>query len=107
MSIPPSLPAAPDMVLRVGFAGNREMPIGNEAAVQAAIGEVLVVMAQRLAEIVKEAHDQKRAPKTIRFYSKNVPTLRLITGLAEGADSLAVLALGRLVNSGVKPEFAG
>jgi len=100
------LPPAPDLVLRIGFAGNRDLP-SDVGPLNRSLDRVLGVLAKRLAEIRAEVHTVGKAPTITRFYSNKQPTLRLITGLAEGSDMLAARALGRLSNPGARAEHAG
>jgi hypothetical protein len=97
-----AFPKRPDLVLRLGFAGNRELPsegVGTRG-IQASIREVLSFLGSRLVELAPgTVSDANSLPWICRFYSDARPRLRLITGLAEGADLLAANAL-REVQSG-------
>jgi hypothetical protein len=98
----------PDMILRVGFVGVRTIP-ENSKHVEEALGYLLPLLAQELfaiahsdsGEITKKSHHP-----IARFYSKKTPTIRLITGLAEGADEMATGALDRINTTLVTPELA-
>jgi hypothetical protein len=83
-----ALPQPPRLVLRVAFAGNRKLP-ANITALDTALDRVLRSIAQTLAMIA--ARD---APGAIVRYDRSLPPLlRLVTGLAEGADDRAAEAL--------------
>ena len=113
-------PRRPNLVLRVGFVGNRWGPAStgspetaalpavppNEAALKAALSHVLAVIEHQLAVLATDASD--RGAKRIReFFSNEAPLLRLVTGLAEGADQLAAAALHDMaVIPGVRHELA-
>jgi len=47
------MPLAPDMVLRIGFAGNRRLP-ENTAPLRQSLASVLSVLSHRLQEIAKD-----------------------------------------------------
>src|SRR5437867_5660314 len=85
-----ALPAPPRLVLRVGFAGSRDVPEAARQWLLETLACVFRSMARRLAEIAPGTPVQDgQAPRIARFYSRETPLLRLITGLAEGADTLA------------------
>jgi hypothetical protein len=84
-------------VIRVAFAGTRELsgerdktPAEALAAVYAEISDALHAVAGR------RRHDSQ---SIARFYSDAQPVLRLITGLARGADDLAARVLFEDVNA--------
>lgn len=92
-----TLPHFPRIVLRVGFAGSQRLPVEVSELI-ASLDNVFETLARRLAEVapgppICAATPQ---PRLSRFYSKENPVLRLITGLCEGADSLAAQALEAL-----------
>ena len=114
-----ALPEHPDLVLRLGFAGQRwgsQLSPSDEKAdagsklpaapptvkrLQEGLDHVLSVIEERLKEI---GHSRSGIA---RYYSKNQPLLRLITGLAEGADQLAANALlNRPTDCAVRRELA-
>ena len=61
------LPPAPDLVLRIGFAGNRDLP-SDVGPLNRSLDRVLGVLAKRLAEIRAEVHTVGKAPTITRFY---------------------------------------
>lgn len=79
----------PRLVLRVAFAGNRSLPAG--ALVSSSLSEIWRGLGQRLVEIAPcaPAITAGREPAVSAYFSTEKPLLRLITGLAEGADALA------------------
>ena len=78
-----TLTPALNLTFRIGFAGNRD---AAEATVTQPIRQVISAIAERLAQI----HASRTAGNRItRFYSAQAPLVRLITGLAEGADAIA------------------
>lgn len=105
MSEPTILPARPDLVFRVGFAGNRTLPEDTQA-LDAALGNVLAVIASRLVETLRTAAPPRGGSSIARFYSSAPPTLRLVTGLAEGADTHAAHCLKQLAAPAVRKELA-
>ena len=89
------IPPLPDLVLRVGFAGNRQLP-GDTGPLDRALDRVLSTVADELATILSAAPEPLDFKPITRFYSANAPCLRLVTGLAEGGDAHATAALDRL-----------
>ena len=89
--------AYPQLVLRVGFAGTQTLP-AEPSEVSTRLESVLEAIAQRLVEIAPGTpiEGSNPAARVAKFYSREIPLLRLITGLCEGADSLAAHALGSL-----------
>lgn len=91
------LPKCPRAVLRLGFAGLRELSDEAEQALNQSLDRVFAVIGRRLAAItpsVPVATGEK--PPVAAFYANEPPLLRLVTGLCEGADSLAARALERV-----------
>lgn len=96
-------PPRPALVFRIGFAGNRlllenedQLPTAKREAqlepLRRKLDEVVATIARYLEELRR---DEKRRP-LVAYYSKQAPRLRLVTGLADGGDYEAALALGRL-----------
>ncbi|MCB1237509.1 MAG: hypothetical protein KDM91_20765, partial [Verrucomicrobiae bacterium] len=86
------LPERPDLVLRLGFAGNRNLPDDPDNLLPRAINWVLDGISRQLAILAPGVLDPP-TPATspehvLKFYSQEFPVLRIVTGLAEGADSL-------------------
>ena len=98
------LPSRPEAVLRVGVAGSRDLGTA-EAAVAASLTAVLSAIGNQFAA---STHSSEAAPtgRAGRFYSANPPCLRLVTGLAEGADALVANALDALPVSNLRTELA-
>lgn len=92
-----ALPDLPRLVLRVGFAGNQKLP-SDVSELTTSLGNVFETLARRLAEIAPgpPIYAATTEPWLSRFYSKENPVFRLITGLCEGGDSLAEKALEAL-----------
>ncbi len=88
--MPNRTPSLPRLVLRVGFAGNRELP-RNLERLSGILSNVFDTIARRIAEIAPGTAIQASEPESRirRFYSNERPLVRLVTGLCEGADSLA------------------
>ncbi len=99
-----SMPVAPDLVLRIGFAGNLVLPENIEHLTMS-LAEVFSILATRLAEIAPGV-PVGEVPRIARYYSQKLPTLRLVTGLAEGGDALAMDVMSKLANKHVQREFA-
>lgn len=82
--------ARPDLVFRLGFAGNRKLPEENTHALSESLAAVYEAIGTRLKEIAPGVPVEGDAASITRFYSERPPLLRLVTGLAEGADALAM-----------------
>lgn len=80
----------PRLVFRIGFAGSQELGSDTEN-VELTIREIFGVVAQRLTwTIPKQSHNAGGPGASVtHFYSTEPPLLRLVTGLCEGADTLA------------------
>jgi hypothetical protein len=100
-----TLPTAPDMVLRFAFAGNRNLP-AQTGHIEEVLDALFECTAKRMVELKSGVLKRDDALNVHRFYSGEKPCLRIITGLAEGADSLAAEALKRLQNDRVRTELA-
>lgn len=78
----------PDLVLRVGFAGNRQLP--DESRVAKSLATVISLLEEELVLLHPNLHKSYQPPPSItQFYSSQPPRLRMVNGLAEGADRLA------------------
>ena len=86
-------PTKPDLVFRIGFAGNRKLPEDGLGALQETLAAVYEAIGTRLKEIAPGTPLEGHVAKVARFYSDKPPLLRLVTGLAEGADALAMQVL--------------
>lgn len=89
-------PPRPDLVLRVGFAGNRLLPEGSSGPFDEILDRILGMIARELTTVLPTAAERQTSKKIVRFYSDASPRLRLVTGLAEGADEHVAAALARL-----------
>jgi hypothetical protein len=73
--------ARPPLALRVGVTGHRDMPETNAPALQAAVGNALMVIDRTLRAIAQRQDVGK-------LYAPTPPVIRLVSPLAEGADRL-------------------
>ena len=100
-----SLPTKPRLVFRVAFAGNREIEPKYELACSEALTSVFKSIGDRLAAIAPQTFIKRGDEARVAdFYHKKRPLLRLITGLAEGADALAAEVLAEL-GRGAEPPL--
>ena len=83
----------PDLVLRVGFAGNRNLPPDRLGELETALAAVYATIGTWLKEIAPGVPLEGPAARITQFYPARPPLLRLVTGLAEGADALAAQVL--------------
>lgn len=97
LSSPPSassLPTRPRLVLRLGFAGRKELTDPEERIVVDSLHHVMQTLATRLSSIAPGTPvEAGKEPPVSAFFSKECPLLRLVTGLCEGADAVAAEAL--------------
>jgi hypothetical protein len=81
----------PDLVLRIAFAGTRELTGERETTAAAALAAVYTEISDALHAVVARRGNDPRS--VARFYSDSQPVVRLVTGLARGADDLAARVL--------------
>ncbi|WP_295387530.1 hypothetical protein [uncultured Thiodictyon sp.] len=88
----------PRAVLRLGFAGRRVLQPPEIETLTNALGQVLGHLGHRLAALTPGAPVQAgQEPRVSAFYDDDQrPLLRLITGLCEGADTVAAQVLENL-----------
>lgn len=98
------LPDLPEVVIRIGFAGSRELSSGRAAVAQSLRRVFDAVALQLAATAVPVGNSPAHAMS--RFYSHQPARLRLVTGLAEGADALAAETLSASGTPTVKTELA-
>ncbi len=92
-----SLPPRPRLVLRVGFAGRKELTGNEQKLLDAVLESVLHTIGRRLAAIASGIPvEQGKEPPVSAFYSRQCPLLRLVTGLCEGADFVAGEVLSKV-----------
>lgn len=94
----PSAPfPRPRLVLRLGFAGRKELSDPEHRIVADSLNHVMQTLAKRLSSIAPGAPvEAGKEPPVSAFFSKECPLLRLVTGLCEGADAVAAEALTKV-----------
>ncbi len=91
------LPPRPRAVLRLGFAGRRELSPEAEENLRHALRHALAIMGRRLAGLTPGSPERIEAcPRVAAFFGDQPPLLRLVTGLCEGADTVAAQELARV-----------
>jgi len=91
------LPLRPRLVLRLGFAGRKELTASEQHLLAEALDSVMQTQAGCLASIAPGTPvEAGKEPPVSAFFSKGCPLLRLVTGLCEGADAEAAGALTRV-----------
>jgi len=95
LHLPNDLPPRPRAVLRIGFAGSRVLTPEAATRVDGTLAEVLPRIGRRLAALTPGAPVAAGSePKIAAFFdARQPPLLRLVTGLCEGADSIAAQVL--------------
>jgi hypothetical protein len=87
-------------VLRVGFAGRKELTEEERGVVAGSLESVMQTLAQRLSSIAPGTPvDAGKEPAVSAFFSRECPLLRLVTGLCEGADAVAAEVLTKIAVS--------
>ena len=68
---PPGSPLAPDLVLRVGFAGKRQLDEAQTETITTRLRDVFGVIGWRLVEIspMDDATNERPVPAIAKFYS--------------------------------------
>jgi hypothetical protein len=83
----PKHPPKPRLTLRVGVTGKRQLPLEKHADISAKLAKVFEILAQ----VLSDTWERNRA-----VLSDELPVLRIVCGLAEGADWLgAQVAIDR------------
>ena len=91
------VPKRPRLVLRIGFAGRRDLVTCEEELLDAALDAVLATFGRRLAALDPGTPvELGKEPPVTAFYSCECPLLRVVTGLCEGADARAAEAITRV-----------
>jgi hypothetical protein len=91
----PDRPPKPRLTLRVGVTGKRLIPAGKEKDIRASLDGIL----GRLSDFLTALHQ-----KDSNFFSLDLPLLRVICGMAEGADQLAADIVSKRFASEVNGE---
>lgn len=87
----------PRLVLRVAFAGSMDIPEHAAGAIQRALTGVFATIGEELAAVASRAQQPtEENPSIARWYAAERPLLRLVSGLAEGADEIAVSSMRNL-----------
>ena len=70
----------PDLALRVGFAGKRDLTEAQVTRVKQRLHDVFGIIGWRLVEIapMDDAHGERPVPAIAQFYSDRQPTLSSI-----------------------------
>jgi hypothetical protein len=82
-----SHPPRPGLTLRVGVSGHRPKPTRLPAAALDRVNAQLRQVFEAIDAELKTLHEANK-----RIYSATPPRVRIVTGLAEGADQMAVVA---------------
>ena len=95
----------PRLVLRVALAGNRDLP-DSGGSLEKALLQLYTSVALRLSGL----KDARTVYSVAEYYSVQKPAMRLVSGLAEGGDTLGFSVLRRCVaeglTSGVEVSYA-
>ena len=76
-------PSRPEIVLRVALAGNRKLQAESE--LRARLKEVFSALETTLLALAQKARTERGARN---YYAEAAPAIRLISGLADGADQI-------------------
>ncbi|MCB1804955.1 MAG: hypothetical protein KDJ99_07340 [Candidatus Competibacteraceae bacterium] len=96
-------PARPDIVLRVALSGKRDLSKAEPAQLKTRLHDVFQVLNQSLASL----RDETQQTNTVaHYYADSQPRLRLISGLADGADQLAMQTFLAQTSESIDLELA-
>jgi hypothetical protein len=98
-----SHPDYPRLTLRLGLAGQRNLPPAPQQILISQLEEVFSAIEGRLARIFEDGPPD---PPTHLYDLESVPILRLVTGLADGADQLAAETFLDAAPTRVRREIA-
>ena len=94
---PSSTPPPPRPVLRLGFAGRRQLSEDETRVLDESLDWILNAVGNCLAGLAPGVPVKGEGDlKITSFYSQECPVLRIVTGLCEGADDRAAEALSRI-----------
>lgn len=96
----------PDLVLRLGVAGNRSLPDEAEKSLRLRLQAVYTELNRHLTVLAPGLESAAKPSPITTYYSDNPPILRLVSGLADGADQLACDTLLADNGGGVTREIA-
>jgi len=83
----------PRTVLRIGFAGTRNLPKDTKK-LEKALSLIFSTIGNQLIKLSQKPRQPEGQETSVHeFYSTEAPLLRLVTGLAKGADDMAATAL--------------
>jgi hypothetical protein len=80
-------PARPGIVLRIAVAGNRT--VDDETALATRMGTILDAIEAAIASIPADRTSSSASPDHDFVHSAELPSVRLVSGLADGADQIA------------------
>jgi len=95
-----------DLTFRIGVAGNRQLPEAAIVSLDQRLQAIHDVVSQALARLASPTARASTEPKFTTFYSDTAPLIRLVSGLADGADQLAAERLLAQPSSLVGHEIA-
>jgi hypothetical protein len=100
-----SFPTAPQLTLRLGVAGKRSIPLDREQSISSRLRDIFSLVEEKLLTIwTSQSRPQET---TTRLYDTSIaPKLRLVTGLADGADQLAARAFLEAKSENATRELA-
>jgi hypothetical protein len=97
-----SHPDYPRLTLRLGLAGQRNLPHASQQILISKLEDVFSAIEDRLARIFKQGPPD---PPTHLYDLESAPLLRLVTGLADGVDQLAAETFLGAAPAGVRREI--
>ena len=89
----------PSLVLRVGVVGAIAVADDQRASLHARLAEVFHVLAAQLQKLSPGAEPSSDVPGIASWYAEPGPVLRVLSGLADGTDQIALEALVGLESS--------
>ena len=93
----PSILPKPRLTLRLAFAGSRRLDDEKSRKLHDKLVKLFTIIGHQLTAIApKKPVSLKRKYTVAPYFDKSPPLLRLVTGLCEGADTIAAKALGEV-----------
>ncbi|MBA3756365.1 MAG: hypothetical protein H0X02_09135 [Nitrosomonas sp.] len=101
------LPALPRLVLRLGFAGNRNLEDSECKRLETSLCQIFQTLGKQLVWLAPNtAVGNDKKPSISKFFTNEPPLLRLVTGLCEGADAVAGQVLEKIIDPDLETELA-
>ncbi|PXX15537.1 hypothetical protein C8R27_11076 [Nitrosomonas ureae] len=105
---PDSTLKRPRLVLRLSFAGSRNLKDNECERLKTTLFQILQIIRNQLVWLAPGTADSNdnNKPSISKFFVNEPPVLRLVTGLCEGADAVACQVLEKIIGPDLETELA-